>query len=117
MSRARKAAASGKIIADAINAADVAIRQATEREQEWLAAGIDSWSAELTRYFDELSQHAHRTFADLQKCETAFDVLKVEQEWWAARSKAYLESGLRFAQTFSEAAARLGAPERRFDAL
>jgi hypothetical protein len=31
-------------------------------------------------------------------------VLKVEQQWWSARTRAYLESGVRFAQAFSDAA-------------
>jgi hypothetical protein len=58
-----------------------------------------------------------QTIDKLKVCQTPFDVLKVEQEWWSARSRAYLESGVRFAQAFSDSAKRTNqAPNKRANA-
>lgn len=103
-------AENGRHVAEAIRTADQLARNVADTEREWLDAGLDNWTAEMSRYFDDLTKQMHHTFKDLRACQTPLDVLKVEQEWCAARSKAYLEAGLRFAQTFTEATARLGAP-------
>lgn len=81
-----------------------------ERDCAWADASFTNWSGEIQRYYGELTSQAMNTFEQLRSCRTPFDVLMVEREWWAARSKAYLESGVRLAQTFAEISAKLGAP-------
>lgn len=79
--------------------------------------GLRIWEQETSRFLEELIEQDRRTFDQLCECKSPLDVLAVEQDWVRARSRAYLESGLRFAgafaaisqETLGEAA---GAPSR-----
>jgi hypothetical protein len=65
------------------------------------------WTNELRREFAAMIDHYATARDRLLKCETVLDVVKVEQDFIAARSKAYFDAGLRVAQLFSATAGDL----------
>jgi hypothetical protein len=65
------------------------------------SAGLRIWEEETSRFLDELIRQDRRTLDRLCECKSPLDVLSVEQDWVRARSRAYLESGLRFAEAFA----------------
>jgi hypothetical protein len=96
-------------IESAVGAAEEVVHQVAARERNLVDTGLNSWSFELQRYFTELSSHNMAALERLRACKTPFDVLKVEQDWMSARSKSYLESGLRLAKTFAAMAQEVGS--------
>jgi hypothetical protein len=66
-----------------------------------LSNGLRIWERETSRFLEELIQQDRRTLDQLCECKSPLDVLAVEQDWVRARSRAYLESGLRFAEAFA----------------
>lgn len=66
-----------------------------------LSKGLRIWEEETARFLDEMIRQDQATFERLCQCKSPLEVLSVEQEWVRARSRAYLESGLRFAEAFS----------------
>jgi hypothetical protein len=90
-----------RVGSDAADSFNTAIDKAAERGADVLDVGLEAWSRETERFHDELSIHGATALEQLKACQSAIDVLGVEQAWLAARSKTYLESGLRFAQAFA----------------
>lgn len=74
-------------------------------------AGLRLWQDEATRYVEELAAQGRKTLGRLSACKTPLDVLSVEQDWVRARSRFYLESGLRFADAFAAVARDADAGE------
>jgi hypothetical protein len=66
-----------------------------------LASGLRIWEEETARFLEELIRQDRRTLEQLCECRSPLDVLSVEQDWVRARSRAYFESGLRFAEAFA----------------
>lgn len=85
----------------ALERINAAITEATDRSRGVMEAGIEAWTREAQRFQDELSVQGTTALEQLKACKSPLDVLSVEQAWVAARSKAYLETGLRFAQAFA----------------
>ena len=78
--------------------------EATGRGGAVFNAGLRVWEGEAARYVEELAVQGRNTFGRLCECKTPLDVLSVEQEWLRARSRFYLESGMRFADAFAAVA-------------
>jgi len=91
----------GDLATDALDGMNAMINQAAGRGREAMEAGLAAWTEEAQRFYDELSLQGQVALDQLRKCQSPMEVLNVEQAWMAARSKAYLESGLRFAQAFA----------------
>ena len=87
-----------------------ASEQATERGQAAIQAGLQTWQAELGRYFEEFSAHNLETLEALGHCESPLDMLSVEQKWVQKRAQAYIDSGMRLAQAFANAARSVAGP-------
>ncbi len=77
------------------------ISETAGRRREMMEAGLEAWTQEAQHFYDELSQQGRTALEQLKACQSPVDVLSVEQVWLAARSKAYMESGVRFAQAFA----------------
>lgn len=84
-----------------------AVTQATERSRGMMEAGLEAWTREAQRFQDEMSKQGSGALEKLRECKSPLEVLSVEQAWLAARQKAYLETGLRFAQAFANIARSL----------
>jgi hypothetical protein len=96
--------------ADAMEGVNAMISEAADRGRVTMEASLAAWTEETQRFYDELALQGQVALEQLKKCQSPIEVLNVEQAWVAARSKAYLESGLRFAQTFTAIAqGRMGA--------
>jgi hypothetical protein len=78
--------------------------EAAEQGGAVFSAGLRIWEDEATRYVEELTAQGQRTLDRLCDCKTPLDILSIEQEWLRARSQFYLESGVRFADAFADAA-------------
>lgn len=65
------------------------------------SSGLRIWQQETSRFLEELIRQDRATLDRLCECKSPLEVLSVEQEWVRARSRSYLESGLRFAQAFA----------------
>ena len=85
-----------------------AFSEAAGRSSAVFNAGLRLWEAETARFVEELAAQSQMTFGRLCECKTPLDVLSVEQEWLRARSRFYLESGLRFADAFAAVARETG---------
>lgn len=90
--------------------AATALAEAADRGGEFVNAGLRVWQTESARFVEEMLIEGERTLARLCECRSPLDVLQVEQDWLRARSRSFLESGLRFADAFSHVAR--GAKER-----
>jgi hypothetical protein len=87
--------------AEAMEGVNAMISEAADRGRVTMEASLAAWTEETQRFYDELALQGKVALEQLKKCQSPIEVLNVEQAWVAARSKAYLESGLRFAQTFA----------------
>ena len=74
------------------------MNDAAERGRATMEAGLNAWTDEAQRFYEELSRQGKEAVNQLKACQSPLEVLQVEQAWIAARSKAYMESSLRFAQ-------------------
>ena len=92
---------------EAFETINTAITQATGRSREMLEAGLEAWTKEAQRFHEEMSVQGTSALEQLKACTSPLEVLSVEQAWVAARSRAYLETGLRFAQAFATIAQSL----------
>ena len=86
-----------------------AMTEAADRSLSALGVGFDAWAKEGQVLFDTLSTQGLTRLDQLKACKSPLDVLTVEQAWFAARSKAYLDSGLRITRTFAHVAESLAA--------
>ncbi|MFI4976496.1 MAG: hypothetical protein ACHP84_18325 [Caulobacterales bacterium] len=86
-----------------------AVTDAAERSREMVEASLENWNRESQRFYEEFAAQGAEAMEQLKNCKSPLDVLSVEQAWIAARSKAYMDSGLRFAKTFAEMAESLKA--------
>jgi hypothetical protein len=94
-------------------------QEPTAQEQPNIGAGLlapmamdrilGDWSAEASTLFDELAAQNNAALERLKTCKDSTDVLKVEQAWVSARSRTFLESGVRFASVFANASSKLPA--------
>ena len=89
---------------DAMGGLSGMVGEAAERGRYAMEAGLAAWSGEAQRFYEELASQGRTAIEQLKACQSPIDVLSVEQAWIAARSKAYMESGLRFAQAFAAVA-------------
>ena len=89
---------------DNLEAMNAAMSQAAEREVMVMEAGLSEWAKEAQRFYDEMSAQSALVLEQLRGCKSPLDVLSVEQAWMAARSKSYLDTGLRFAHAFATVA-------------
>ena len=89
--------------------------EAAEQGGAVFNAGLRIWEDEATRYVEELTAQGQKTLDRLCDCKTPLDVLSIEQDWMRARSRFYLESGVRFADAFADAAREVdgSAPETK----
>jgi hypothetical protein len=85
------------------------VSEAADRGVAALGAGFDEWTKESQRLLDEMSAQSFAALEQLKTCKTPLEVLNVEQAWLAARSKVYMDSGMRFARTFANLAGSLTA--------
>jgi hypothetical protein len=97
--KARSAASD--LAADAFEGVNAMLSEAADRSRVTMEASLAAWTEETQRFYDELALQGQVALDQLKKCQSPLEVLNIEQAWVAARSKAYLESGLRFAQTFA----------------
>jgi hypothetical protein len=95
---------------ESLGAVNAAMSQAAERGVTVMEAGLAGWAKEAQRFYDEMSAQSAEVLEQLKGCKSPLDVLSVEQAWLAARSKSYLDTGLRFAQAFATVAQDLKAP-------
>ena len=91
----------GFAASNAIENFNSVIDETAGRGREMLEAGLEAWTQEAQRFYDEMSIQGQTALDRLKACQSPVEVLSVEQAWLAARSKAYIESGLRFAQAFA----------------
>jgi hypothetical protein len=112
MARRRKTQVTQECAKPAGGGARAPVSDARGREGAWIPGGARIWSDEMRRHFDELAAQGAAVLEDLARCQTPYDVLKVEQAWLIARSKSYFDSGLRFAGIFADATRALAAPPR-----
>jgi hypothetical protein len=89
---------------EALETFNTAISEASERGRAMIAKGLDTWTHEMQRFQEEMVAQGGATLEELKGCKSPLDVISVEQAWIAARSKAYMEAGLRFAQAFAQVA-------------
>jgi hypothetical protein len=89
---------------EGMDAVATVFSEAAERGEAVFTAGLRVWEGEAARYVDELAVQGRTTLGQLCECKTPLDVLSVEQDWLRARSRFYLESGLRFADAFAAVA-------------
>lgn len=68
---------------------------------------LGDWGAEASSLFDELAAQNDAALEQLKTCQDSAEVLKVEQGWMTARSRTFLESGIRFAKVFANASSKL----------
>ena len=87
--------------ADALNSFNSIITATTERGRAMMEAGLQTWTQEAQRFYDELALQGQAALEQLKTCKSPIDLFGVEQAWMAARSKAYMESGKRFAEAFA----------------
>jgi hypothetical protein len=87
--------------ANAMDGLNTMISEAADRGRVTMEASLTAWTEETQRFYDELALQGKVAIEQLKKCQSPIEILNVEQAWVAARSKAYLESGLRFAQAFT----------------
>lgn len=96
--------------ASAFDLAGVAMSEAAERGQTALQAALKTWGQEAESFYAEMARQGAEALAQLQACKSPLEVLSVEQAWLTARSKAYLDSGLRLAQAFGDVARLTAEP-------
>lgn len=89
---------------EVVDSFNTAVSETAGRGREMMEAGLEAWTKEAQRFYEELSSQGRSALEQLKACQSPIDVLSVEQAWLAARSKAYLDSGLRFAQAFATVA-------------
>ena len=94
----------GSVASNAIESFNSVMDETAERGREMLEAGLEAWTQEAQRFYDEMSIQGQTAIERLKACQSPVEVLSVEQAWLAARSKAYIESSLRFAQAFAAVA-------------
>jgi len=73
--------------------------------------GFEAWSREIGRYHDEIARQGRGVLGQLIGCRSPLDVLKVEQAWLGAWSRAHFEARLRLAQAFARIARGLPQDE------
>jgi hypothetical protein len=73
----------------------------------WMSEVAEAWSQETRRQIEDMSAHNVRAMQQLTDCKTPLDVVRVEQEWVAERSKAMFEAGVRMATLFGQVVAKL----------
>jgi hypothetical protein len=95
------------VMADAVDFASAALAQTAERGQAAVTSGLETWTREAQAFYEQMSEQGATALAQLAACRSPLEVLEVEQAWLTARSKAYLESGQRFAQAFAKVAESL----------
>ena len=96
--------------AGSIDTVTQAMTEAVERGRDMIEASAETWNRETQRYFEGFAADGANVAEQLRNCKSPLDVLSVEQAWIASRSRAYMESSLRIAQTF---AALAGGREAR----
>ncbi len=84
-----------------------AVLQTAERGQGALISGLETWSREAQAFYEQMTEHGTAALARLATCRSPLEVMQVEQDWLTARSKAYVDSGQRFAQAFAKVAENL----------
>jgi hypothetical protein len=84
-----------------LNGVNTAFSQAADRGLVAMGAAYEQWATESRRLYDEMSAQGSEALEQLKTCKSPMDVLSVEQAWFAARSKTFMESGMRFAQAFT----------------
>jgi len=96
-----------KVSTDAFETFAAALNDGSVRAQAMMQSSLKAWEAEMGRYFEELTEHNRQTADALAKCQAPTEVLAVEQQWLASRAKAHLDSSLRVAKAFADAASSL----------
>jgi len=114
--KSKRASAGAESAANVVDIAGTAMSEAAERGQAALQAALNTWSQEAEAFYGQMASQGSAALAQLQACKSPLEVLNVEQAWLAARSKAYLDSGLRFAQAFAQVARGFSADASASDA-
>jgi hypothetical protein len=71
------------------------------RTSAMLNAGLRYWQTECLRLAAEAAADQRATFTRLLESKTPLDVLSAEHDWLRARSRSFLESGLRLIDAFA----------------
>lgn len=66
-----------------------------EQGRDLFTASLKTMMAEGRAYIDDLTRDGAEALEGLTRCKTPFDVLMVEQHWLAARSKSWIDAGVR----------------------
>lgn len=88
----------------AFSFASDALRNWSNVDGGWLSEAAEAWSSETRRQIEDMSAHNMSAMQQLADCKTPLDIVRVEQEWMTARSKAMFEASVRMATLFADAA-------------
>ena len=89
------------IAANGLEAVSLTVGDTLERTSAMFNAGLRYWQTECLRWVDEAAADGQATFTRLMKSKTPLDVLSAEHEWLRARSKSFLDSGIRLVDAFA----------------
>lgn len=70
---------------------------AAEQGRSLLDSSFRTWTAEVGAFFDELAKDDAEAAEEISKCQTPFELLAVQQKWFAGCAEAYMNAGLRMA--------------------
>lgn len=82
----------------ALDAFNMTIGAGAEHGYDVFQSAMQTWLKETQRFQEEMFSQGAAALERLRTCKSPVDVLTVEQAWVAARSRAYLEAGPRFAK-------------------
>lgn len=91
------------IAANGLEAVSLTFGDTFERTSAMFDAGLNYWRTEYLRWVDEAAADGRATFARLLKSKTPLDVLSAEHDWLRARSRSFLESGIRLVDALAMA--------------
>ena len=72
-----------------------AVGAAVEQGRDLIDASLKTWAEEARAYLDDLAKDGAEALDGLVRCKSPFDLLVVEQNWLMARSKSWLNAGVR----------------------
>jgi hypothetical protein len=63
--------------------------------RDLLVASLRTWSAETRAFVDDLAKDGAQALDGLQRCRTPLDLWLVEQRWFMARARSWVDAGVR----------------------
>ncbi len=74
------------------------IEDAVDRGRALAQYNIDGLNGEGRRFMEQMATDAEDALERFKACRSPFDVAAVQQAWFAARAKAYVDTGVRLFQ-------------------